>query len=64
MGQRVGELARRVERIAQWWSSATQEARYALLERAFRGEAQAPPLEEVRLAALLAEAEAGEISQG
>lgn len=48
--------------LAQWWTQASQEARYALLEKAAKE--NKPPLAQVRLAAYLAEAEAGEVDQG
>lgn len=60
----MGRVPWNVERIARWWTSAPQEARYALLQRAINGEATAPTLEEVRLAAILAEFEAREIAEG
>lgn len=62
MGLRVGRVA--VERLACWWTAASKEERFALLTRAINGEAQAPPLEVVHLAAYLAECEAGEIGEG
>lgn len=52
-----------VATVARYWTSATQEARLQLLEAAIRGEAKVP-LEVVRLAAIIAEIEAGEIDQG
>lgn len=64
MGERLGI---RVERLARWWTSATQEARFALLKRVLEDKApakEAPTLREVQLAILLAETEAGEVSQG
>lgn len=53
-----------VERLARWWSSASQEERFALLRRSIHGEAEAPPLREVQLAIYLAEVEAGAVSEG
>ncbi len=62
MGQRLGF---RLESIARWWTTATQEERYALLRAAIAGEApNKATLEEVRLAAYLAESEAGEVEAG
>lgn len=63
MGQRVGE---RVERLARWWTAASQEERFRLLKLCIEGEAPkgTPSLGEVRLAIYLAEAEAGEIAEG
>lgn len=51
-----------VEYLARWWSSATQAQRFALYEQAAREDK--PPLAQVRLAAILAEFEAGEVDQG
>jgi len=53
-----------VEQLARWWTTATQEARYALLIRAWRKDQGAPPLAQVQLAALIAEAEASEVEKG
>jgi hypothetical protein len=49
-----------LETLARWWTSATQEARYALYARAIQGDREAPRLETLRLAIYLAETEAGE----
>jgi len=60
----MGRLAWRVERIAQWWTQASQETRFALLKAAIEGEApHKATLEEVQLAAFLAESAAGEIEE-
>lgn len=53
-----------IERIARWWTSATQEARFEVLLRAYRKDPTAPSLREIQLAAYLAEAEAGEVAEG
>jgi hypothetical protein len=53
---------RRIEVLARWWTSATQEERFALLLRSSKE--NTPPLREVQLAIYLAEAEAGEVGQG
>lgn len=53
-----------LEDLARWWTSAPQEARYALYARSIEGDEEAPPLEALRLAIYLAESEAGEIAQG
>ena len=53
-----------LERLARWWTSASQEARFRLLKRSIEGEAEAPPLKTVQLAIYLAECEAGEVGQG
>lgn len=47
--------------IARWWNSATQAARYQLYGAAIRGAKEAPPLDQLRLAVILAETEAGEV---
>lgn len=57
-------LGQSVWDVARYWTSASNEARFALLERAIKGDAAAPPLEVVRLAAILAEVEAGETGEG
>lgn len=53
-----------IERIARWWTSATQEERFAFLQKTVKGEAGCPPLRTVQIAIYLAEAEAGEIAEG
>lgn len=53
-----------VAELARWWHSASEEARFALLLKAAKGEAKTPSLEAVHLAALLAETEAGTVDQG
>jgi len=63
MGQRLGRVAWNVEHIARWWTSATDEERFNMLQLSIQGEAKAPSLGEVRLAILLAESEAGEVSE-
>jgi len=47
--------------IARWWTSATQESRFELYRRSVEGDAQAPPLAELRLGIFIAETEAGEV---
>lgn len=64
MGRRLGN---RVELVARWWTSASQEERFRLLKLSIEGGAQAkdaPTLEEIRYAIILAETEAGEIGEG
>jgi hypothetical protein len=61
VGRRVGH---NLERIARWWTSASKEERFRLLKLSIEGEADAPPLKEVQLAIVLAETEAGEVSEG
>ncbi len=56
-------LAReRVERLARWWTSATQEARLQLWQKA--AQEGDPPFAQLRLAIILAETEAGETREG
>jgi hypothetical protein len=67
MGARYGELmdaVPSVERLARWWTSANQEARFALLRAAIHGEKEAPSVGQLQVAIYLAEAEAGEVDQG
>jgi hypothetical protein len=53
-----------IERIARWWTSASNEERFRLLQAACQGEKDAPPLRTLQLAIYLAEVEAGEVAQG
>lgn len=57
-----GRLARDVEGLARWWTSASQEARFGLLKAAL--EANTPSLQTLRIAIILAESEAGEVEEG
>lgn len=57
-------LSTPIERIARWWTSASNEERFKLLQKSCQGEADAPPLKVVQLAIYLAEIEAGEVSEG
>jgi hypothetical protein len=53
-----------IDSTARWWSQATKEARFNLLQRIVGRKAPQkgdPTLEELKLAILLAEAEAKEI---
>jgi hypothetical protein len=66
-GQQLHERAdvpAAIERLARWWTSATQAERFALYEKAIHGEAHAPSLRQIGLAIYLAETEAGETRQG
>lgn len=58
----MGDAGLRIAAIAQWWAQASNEARFELLRKATQE--NAPPLEEVRYAAFLAEAEQGTVDQG
>lgn len=51
-----------VERLARWWTQASEEARYEALRASINGEA--PPLEALRIAIYLAEVEAGQVAEG
>jgi hypothetical protein len=53
-----------IERLARWWTSATNAERFALWRAALEGEAQAPTLDALRVASYLAEVEAGEVTEG
>lgn len=53
-----------IERIARWWTSASNEERFRLLQASCKGEPDAPPLKTVQIAIYLAEVEAGEVAQG
>lgn len=61
-GKLDGRLAGDVVGLARWWTSATQEARFALLTQATRE--NRPPLDTLHLAIVLAETEAGEVEEG
>jgi len=50
-----------VEEVARWWSEAPQEARFRLLQRVCEEAPKVPTLEELKLAIIAAETEAGEI---
>lgn len=65
MGERLGQQ-RSVVDVARWWTSASKEARFALLKRTIEDKAQAknPTLKELHLAIILAETEAGEVGEG
>jgi len=58
----VGDARLRIDALARWWSQASNEARFQLLAKATQE--NKPPLEEVQLAAYLAEAEQGTVSEG
>ena len=53
----------RIESLARWWGQASEEARFEALKKAAHGYGPAT-LEEVHIAAYLAECEAGTVSQG
>jgi hypothetical protein len=53
-----------VERLARWWTEASQGARFELLRRSIQGDREAPNLEALQIAIYLAEVEAGEVAEG
>jgi hypothetical protein len=53
-----------IERLARWWSGASQAERFALLQRTIKGDQEAPTFSELQVAIFLAEAAAGEIAVG
>jgi hypothetical protein len=56
-------LARdRITELAQWWTQATQEARFEILRQATKE--NVPSLALLRIAIILAESEAGQIEEG
>jgi len=61
-GELDGRVAWRIESLARWWTSASQEERFKLLKKACQE--NSPPLSELRFAIILAESEAGEIGEG
>ncbi len=56
-----GRLARDVESLARWWTQATQEARFEFLKTS---KEKGIPWEAINAAIILAETEAGEVSEG
>lgn len=58
----LGRPHQRVVELARWWTSASAKARFALWDQATKE--NRPPLAQLRLAVILAEVEAGEISEG
>lgn len=53
-----------IERLARWWTQASQGERFELLRRTIAGEEDAPTLQDLTFAQFLAEATQGEIDQG
>jgi hypothetical protein len=65
--RRLGNgLGNRVEQLARWWTSASQEERFLLLRQTIdaRSTQKEISLDELKLAIYLSEAEAGEIGEG
>ena len=58
-------VAGHVDELARWWTSAPEEARYALLKAVIEGTTKVKGgLPSLRLAIILAEIEAGEVAEG
>lgn len=53
---------RKLDELARFWTQATEEARYALLEKATKE--NSPPLWILRAAIVAAESEAGTFEEG
>jgi hypothetical protein len=51
-----------VEQLARWWTSASTEQRFEAWQKACQE--NRPPLATLRIAAILAEAQAGEVEEG
>jgi hypothetical protein len=52
-----------IDEAARWWSQAPNEARFRLLERVTKEAPQEITLEELKLAIIAAETEAGEVCE-
>jgi hypothetical protein len=52
-----------IDEAARWWSQAPQEARFRLLERVTKEAPEEITLDELRLAIVAAETEAGEVCE-
>lgn len=50
--------------MARWWTSASHEEKFALLKASCEGRPEAPNLSQLQIAIYLAEAEAGQVSEG
>jgi predicted transcriptional regulator len=57
-------LAGRIEDLARWWTQATEKARYEKLREALAPEASREDFQALRAAIILAEIEAGQVSEG
>lgn len=53
-----------IERLARWWTQASNEERFALLRRSIANEEGAPSLGDLQIAQFVAEASQGEIGEG
>lgn len=54
----MGTARASLDRLARWWLTATKAQRLEALKASIRGEEQAPPLQTLHIAWILAEAEA------
>jgi hypothetical protein len=52
-----------IDEAARWWSQAPNEARFRLLERVTKEAPQEITIDELRLAIIAAETEAGEVCE-
>lgn len=55
-------MGRELRELAEWWTQASQEARFQILRAAIQE--NTPPLKTLHLAIIAAETEAGEVSEG
>lgn len=60
----MGRPSHAVERLARWWTSASNEERFALLKSSLQGDENSPPYQTLQVAIYLSEVEAGEVSEG
>jgi hypothetical protein len=60
----VGTVGSEIEQLARWWTQASEEARFAKLRDALHPEATRKGFEALRAAIILAEIEAGQVSEG
>lgn len=61
---RRSPAAASVERLARYWTSATQAQRFETLHRSISGDKEAPDYATLKVAILIAEIEAGEVEEG
>lgn len=53
-----------IEVLCSWWTQASKEERFRCFKASIEGDENAPPLEALRIAIYVAEAENREIDQG
>jgi len=63
VSQRPAPAARLVEQLARWWTAASNEEKFRALKASTEGHEGAPPLDALRYAIYLAEAEAGQVAE-